>query len=292
MTLQVEVLYTIGCPGYERALSLVREVLREEEAEADLTVCRVRTPEEAEARRFPGSPTIRVAGQDVDTAAGDVAGFCCRAYVQPDGSLAPVPPRAAIETAVRTALGRPAEGMAGQDIGTLPLGVAAPDFSLRATDGKRYSLASFSAQPYLAVAFLANHCPYTAAWEGRLVALARRYGRKGVAFAAISSSDVKRFPADTPAHMAERAKDRRFPFPYLYDGKQAAARAFGATHTPHVFLFDRERLLHYRGAVDSDWENRPGTEAYLEAAIQALVEDRRIDVPVTRPVGLRLRLRD
>ena len=291
MDLKVEVLFTAGCPGYERALALVREVLREEEAEADVSVCRIRTPEEAEALRFPGSPTIRINGQDIDARSGDVAGFCCRAYRQADGSLAPVPPRAAIETMVRAALGQPDGGSSEQDMDQLALAAAAPAFSLRAIDGKRYSLASFADQPYLAVAFLANHCPYTAAWEGRLVALARRYGRKGVAFAAISSSDVSRFPADTPAHMAERAKDRRFPFPYLYDGKQVAARAFGATHTPHVFLFDDERRLRYRGAIDSDWEGGVSTVPYLRDAIDALLSGQDIGLPVTAPHGSRLRYR-
>lgn len=289
--MNVEVLYTRGCPGFERTLALVREVMREEDVEAGVELCRVETPEEAAARRFPGSPTIRVNGQDIDAASATAVGLCCRTYIQSDGAVAPVPPREAIEAAVRAALARRAENAPVSGVTPLPLGGPAPDFSLPGTDGRTYTLASFADCPYLVVAFLANHCPYAAAWENRLVALARRYARKGVAVAAICSSDIDRFPADRPEHMAERVQDRRFPFPYLYDAEQYVARAFGATHTPHVFLFGPERRLRYRGAIDSDWENRPGMVPHLRNALDALLAGQIILQPVTPPRGTRIRYR-
>jgi peroxiredoxin len=289
--MRVEVLYTADCPGYERALVRLQEALRDAEVGAEITMRRVRTPEDAEALSFPGSPTIRIDGRDIETAPPEAAGLCCRAYRQSDGSLAPIPPRETIEAALHAALGRSPGSAAESVVTPLTLAAAAPEFVLPATDGRTYTLASFAGSQCLAIVFLANHCPYASAWEGRVVALARRYGRRGVAFAAICSSDATRFPADAPERMAERARDRRFPFPYLYDEDQTVARAFGATHTPHLFLFDGERRLRYQGAIDSDWEDGDAAIPYVRDALDALLSGVDVPRPITDPRGSRLRYR-
>jgi peroxiredoxin len=289
--MRVEVLYTPGCPGYERAVVRLQEALREAEAGAEISMHRVRTPEEAEALDFPGSPTIRIDGRDIEAVPPEAAGLCCRTYRQSDGALAPVPPREAIEAAILAALGGSSAASAGSGVTPLAVGAPAPDFALPATDGQTYTLASFAGSSFLVIAFLANHCPYASAWEGRLAALARRYARKGVAFAAVCSSDVGRFPADAPERMAERARDRRFPFPYLSDQTQRVARAVGATHTPHVFLFDAERRVRYQGAIDSNWEDAEEAVPYVRDALDALLCGLDVPRPITDPRGSRLRYR-
>src|SRR5947209_16996654 len=110
----------------------------------------------------------------------------------------------------------------------LALAERAPDFDLPATDGKRYSLSSFPEGSPLCIVFLANHCPYVASWDDRLVSIAQDYSARGVAIAGTSASDVSKFPQDSPEEMAKRG----YPFPYLYDETQATARAYGATRTP------------------------------------------------------------
>jgi peroxiredoxin len=170
-------------------------------------------------------------------------------------------------------------------------GEKTPEFSLPATDGRTYTPASFEGQPYLAIVFLANHCPYVGAWEDRLIAIAREYAGRGVAFAAISSSDAEKFRADSFDNMRERAERNSYPFPYLYDEAQTAARAFGATRTPEVFLFDRERRLVYHGAIDSDWEEGEGTEPYLRDALDQALAGQPISRPQTRPEGCSLKLK-
>src|SRR5213596_4247075 len=94
----------------------------------------------------------------------------------------------------------------------LPIGTAAPDFSLPAVDGKTYSLASFRNKPVLAVAFWCNHCPYVQAWEDRTIAVQRDYAGKGVQFVMINANDEESYPEDDFANMVERSKRKGYNF--------------------------------------------------------------------------------
>jgi len=81
----VELLFFDGCPNYDRLLPRVRELA--EAAGAELVLRQVETPEEAQAERFLGSPTVRVDGRDVDPGAGERTdfGLKCRIYATPEG---------------------------------------------------------------------------------------------------------------------------------------------------------------------------------------------------------------
>jgi len=138
----------------------------------------------------------------------------------------------------------------------LPLGTAAPDFTLPDTDGKTVSLADFKDKTALLVLFICNHCPYVKHLRAGLAQLARDYRPRGVAIIGINSNDVTNYPEDSPARMKEEAKSAGYLFPYLYDESQAVAKAFHAACTPDIFLFDRGRRLVYRGQFDA---SRPGT---------------------------------
>jgi peroxiredoxin len=174
---------------------------------------------------------------------------------------------------------------------TLQPGAPLPPFRLLATDGQRYSPEMFADHELLVIVFLANHCPYVAAWEDRLLALAHEFGPRGVAMAAISASDSGKYPQDGPDGMAQRAREKQYPFPYLHDGDQGVARAFGATRTPEVFVFDRDRVLQYHGAIDSDFDEGEDREEYLRDALAALLAGRPIPRPETEPLGCRIELR-
>ncbi len=169
-------------------------------------------------------------------------------------------------------------------INPLAIGERAPDFTLPATDGQTYSLASFDAKPTVII-FSANHCPYVAAWEDRMIALGKEFGARDVAFAVISSNDADKIPQDSFDEMRKRAEEKGYPFPYLYDEDQSAARSYGSTRTPEVFVFDRDRVLRYHGAIDSDFEEGPDLQPYLRTALEQLLNGADISVPETRPVG-------
>jgi hypothetical protein len=99
--MQIELLYWEGCPSYPEAKAMLEDVLTRRGIDAPIRMREVRTNEEAQALRFPGSPTIRIDGRDVDPAGADARpALNCRIYHLPDGRVSPVPTRDQLEAAV------------------------------------------------------------------------------------------------------------------------------------------------------------------------------------------------
>jgi len=145
----------------------------------------------------------------------------------------------------------------------MPLGTAAPSFSLPDRNGKLVSLADFASAPALLVVFWCNHCPYARHVRPEFVSLAREYQARGAAVVAISANDVVAFPEDGPERMTEETRAHGYTFPYLYDETQETAKAYRAACTPDFFLFDGRRRLVYRGQMD---DSRPGNGKPLNGA--------------------------
>src|SRR5580692_3802964 len=132
---------------------------------------------------------------------------------------------------------------------TLEIGATAPDFKLMGVDGKTYSLASFKNAEVLVVVFTCNHCPTAQAYEDRIIKMTSDYANKNVAVVAIMPNDPNCLRldeldfsdlGDSFEEMKIRAKEKKFNFPYLYDGEtETASRAYGPVATPHVFVFDK-----------------------------------------------------
>lgn len=182
----------------------------------------------------------------------------------------------------------------------LPIGSAAPAFSLMGADGAIHSSTDFKGSQVLVVAFICNHCTESQLYEARLNRLARDYASKGVAIVAVQSSNPKAFSEKDLAwsdvgesldDMKERATFRNFRFPYLYDGDAGStALAFGASVAPSVFIFDKERKLGYSGRIDDDPADGPNANHYAAVAIDALLAGTPIPVTSTAAVGCSLRL--
>src|SRR5690349_11921344 len=138
----------------------------------------------------------------------------------------------------------------------LHIGDALIDFTLPATDGRTYTASTvLKMAQALIVTFTCNHCPYAQAWEDRLNQIVHDYDPQGVHMLAISSNDAAKYPADNFEKMVERAQQKRFVFPYLYDESQEVARAYGAVRTPEVFIFDASGTLCYHGAPDDNHDD-------------------------------------
>lgn len=165
-------------------------------------------------------------------------------------------------------------------------------FSLPGTDGKTYEPGSFADAPALAVIFWCNHCPYVRAWEDRVIALQREYADRGVRFILINSNDPSKHPDDSFDNMTIRAREKQYPFPYLYDESQGVARQYGATRTPEIFLFDRDRTLRYHGATDDSVDDPAAArQRYFRDAIEAVLGGRAPETTETPPRGCTIKWR-
>ncbi|WP_324715420.1 thioredoxin family protein [Carboxydochorda subterranea] len=175
---------------------------------------------------------------------------------------------------------------------TLKLGESLIPFELQGVDGRKHSTASYRDKPVLAVIFWCNHCPYVQAWEDRVLQLQRRYAGQGVQLLLVSANDPKQYPDDDFPAMQRRAQEKQYPAPYLWDETQQVARAYGASRTPEVFLFDRERRLRYHGRPDDNYEDPAAVRHhYLRDAIEALLAGREPAVGETEPQGCTIKWR-
>jgi peroxiredoxin len=178
---------------------------------------------------------------------------------------------------------------------TLPLGSNAPDFNLPGVDGRNWKLQDFADAKILVVIFTCNHCPTAQYYEERIKQLATDYQGKGVAVVAIMPNDPKSVwldeqgwsdLGDTFDEMKNRARDRQFNFPYLYDGDtESVAHAYGPAVTPHAFVFDAARKLHYVGAIDDSERIQHVTKHYMRDALDALLAGKEPPVAQTKAVG-------
>ncbi|MEP6948934.1 MAG: redoxin domain-containing protein [Ginsengibacter sp.] len=178
----------------------------------------------------------------------------------------------------------------------LAIGKKAPDFKLRGVDGKMYSLSSFNNSKILVIVFTCDHCPTAQAYEERLIRLTKDYSSRGVAVVAIMPNNPKSVQlnelgyadvGDSFEEMKLHAKRKHFNFPYLFDGDhETVAEAYGPVATPHIFIFDKERILRYQGRID-DVEKPTGVPKNLDTknAIEALLAGKEVTVKTTKVFG-------
>ena len=181
----------------------------------------------------------------------------------------------------------------------LPIGAPLPDFKLPAIDGREYSPADFAKAEVLVIVFTCNHCPTAQAYEGRIKQVVADYQPRGVAFLAINPNnpDAVRLDelgytdlGDTFEEMKVRAKHHAYNFPYADDGPtQAVVEKFGATATPHVFVFDRSRHLRFQGRIDDSEREAYVKHRDLRDAIDAVLAGREPAVTSTQAFGCSLK---
>jgi peroxiredoxin len=173
---------------------------------------------------------------------------------------------------------------------TLQIGEEAPDFTLPATDGKKYSLSDFNQFRFLVVFFTCNHCPYVIGSDEVTRATADKFSSKGVKFVGINSNSEKTYEEDSFPNMVKRMEKFRFPWVYLYDQDQSVVKKYGALRTPHFFVFDEKRQLVYTGrGVDNPRNAVNATVNDLDRALGELTTGIPISVPLTNPIGCNIK---
>ena len=178
--------------------------------------------------------------------------------------------------------------------GGLAIGDPLPDFSLPGVDGKTHVAAEYADAKVLVVLFTCNHCPTAQAYEDRIIKLEADVRDRGVKLIAVSPNDALAVRPDELGYsdlgdsledMKIRAKERGFVFPYLYDGEtQKFSRKVGVRTTPHVFIFDADRKLRYKGRIDNKEIGEPSTKEARDA-IDALLAGKPVKVAETRAFG-------
>jgi peroxiredoxin len=177
----------------------------------------------------------------------------------------------------------------------LAIGSKAPDFRLPATDGKYYTLKDFAKSKILVVVFTSNHCPTAQAYEDRIISLTNDYKDKGVQVVAISPNSPIALLYEEQGYtdlnddfeaMQQRVKDKKYNFPYLYDGDDHIVSVkYGPVATPHVFVFDAGRKLQYQGRIDAS--EKPGTANAedLRSAIDTILAGKTPAIQTTKVFG-------
>ena len=194
---------------------------------------------------------------------------------------------------------------------TLDIGKPAPVWkNLPGIDEKQHSLDDLKASEVVVVVFTCNSCPYAVDYEDRIVAFANKFCQpnlisKASAGDATSADPEAKKPAsprvalvainvnkveeDLLPAMAKRAKEKKFPFPYLFDETQQIAKDYGAIWTPEFFVLNKERKVVYMGALDDNTDASKVKKHYVEDAVTATLNGKDVEVAETPAIGCQIR---
>ncbi len=157
---------------------------------------------------------------------------------------------------------------------------------------KTVSLDDYKNAKGFVIVFTCNHCPFSKAYEDRIIALQKKYEKKGIHVVAINPNDKERQPDDSYENMKIRAKEKGFNFAYLYDETQDIAKAYGARKTPHVYLLDSKKEVKYIGAIDDSMEGGDSVKKkYVEDAIAEMLNGKPITKSSSKAIGCTIKWR-
>lgn len=165
---------------------------------------------------------------------------------------------------------------------TIPMG----DVNMKSTEGKQVSLNNAKTDNGLIVMFSCNTCPYVIKSQPRTKEVMEYAKAHEIGMVIINSNEAQRGEADSYEAMVKYAKKQGYTVPYVVDEKSKLADAFGASHTPEVFLFDANGKLIYKGAM----EDNPGSPAdskvmYLKKAMDNMLAELPVDPNTTKSIG-------
>jgi peroxiredoxin len=176
------------------------------------------------------------------------------------------------------------------------VGDTVADFRLKNVDGKMVALSDYKDVKGVIVIFDCNTCPYSKAYNDRILALHDKYAPQGFPVIAIQPNDPAISPGDSFDEMKKQAEKKKYKFPYLFDETQQVARAFGATNTPHVFLLKKDGStfkVAYIGAIDDNSRDASAvTKRYVEDAIEAIKNNTTPPTTKTKAIGCTIKWRN
>ena len=136
------------------------------------------------------------------------------------------------------------------------------------------------------VVFTSNSCPFVVMWEDRYKLLEEKCMNSGIGMVYINSNQAKREGDDSVEEMRNHSKKMGYNFPYLIDENSKLANAFGAKTTPHIFLFNSQKRLAYKGAIDDNYKSiEDVTKNYLLDALEEVSNQKSVTINDTKAVG-------
>jgi peroxiredoxin len=174
------------------------------------------------------------------------------------------------------------------------VGDTVADFKLKNVDGKMVSLSDYKQAKGAIVIFDCNTCPYSKAYNERIIALNKKYASQGFPVVTINSNEGS--SGESFEEMVGQAKEKNYDFPYLADNTQVVAKSFGATNTPHVFVLKNDNnafKVAYIGAVDDNSRSASSAKRkYVEEAVDALLANKEVPTAKTRAIGCGIKWKD
>lgn len=175
------------------------------------------------------------------------------------------------------------------------VGDVVEDFKLKNFDGKMVALSDYKDKKGAIVIFDCNTCPYSKAYNDRIISLNKKYATQGYPVITINANDPQLSPGDSFEEMASQAKRKNYDFPYLVDEAQTVAKAFGATNTPHVFVLQKsgEKFqVAYIGTIDNNSRDASSvTKRYVEDAVEELLAGKPVGTTHTKAIGCTIKWR-
>ncbi len=170
----------------------------------------------------------------------------------------------------------------------LEIGQDAPllDYKMKNISGEDVTLNQIKEENGLLVIFSCNTCPFVLKWEDRYPILASQCRTGKIGMIAVNSNEAKRDGDDSMEKMKAHATEKGYDFFYTVDVKSKLAYAFGAKHTPEIFLFDKDLKLTYTGAIDDNLKKAADVKNhYLEDAIKNQINGKPINPNKTKAIG-------
>jgi glutathione peroxidase-family protein len=169
------------------------------------------------------------------------------------------------------------------------IGDAVMDFKLKNVDGRLVSLGDYKNGKGVIIVFTTNHCPFSKAYEERILALDHKYAPQGFPVIAIQPNDPGAYSEDSFENMKIRAQEKNYSFPYLSDDTQSVAHVFGATRTPEVFVLKHTAdrfTVEYTGAIDDSPQVPSGVKRrFVEETVNNLLVGRPVVMPTSKAIG-------
>jgi hypothetical protein len=179
-------------------------------------------------------------------------------------------------------------------IESLSIGSHAPleNHKMKSVSGNEVSLLDLNKKNGVVVIFSCNTCPFVVGngdmngWEGRYNEIYKNCQSQEIGMVLVNSNEAKRLKGDSFSDMEIHSKEEKYLCPYIIDENHQLADAFGASTTPHVFLFNNKLNLVYKGAIDDNVKSKKEVKKnWLKDALTSLAKGEKINPSETRNSG-------